>query len=63
MQPQKRIDPADVTVTTDTRSRARVISFPFLFPGGADGALIVCRLKDEKWVPSDEIKDILINFK
>lgn len=56
-----------IKVTRDSKSGARVINFPFEFPSapeedGARGVIIVCRLQDEEWVPSQNIKSITINF-
>lgn len=63
MSPQKKIEVTNLIVTTDARSKARIISSPFVFPDGSNGALIVCRLEDEAWKPFEDIKDITINFK
>jgi len=50
-------------VTQDKKSNARVINFPFEFPDGERGVLIVCRLEDSEWIPVQDIKSIIINFK
>ena len=51
-----------VPVTEDRRSHSRVISFPFEFPDGEKGAIIVLRLKDEEWKPSESIRSVNIVF-
>lgn len=51
-----------VEVTKDKKSRSRVISFPFEFSDGEKGAVIVLRLKDEDWEPTDSLKSITLNF-
>lgn len=50
-------------VTQDKKSRTRVVSFPFEFPDESRGVIIVCKVKDEEWVPSQDIVSININFK
>lgn len=49
-------------VLTDKKSKCRVINFEFELPDGEQAGLIICRLKDEEWVPIDDIKSIYINF-
>lgn len=49
-------------VAKDNKSKARVINFPFDFPSEDQGVIIVCRLKDEEWIPVNDIKSIIINF-
>ena len=51
-----------VQVAQDKKSRSRVISFPFEFPDGEKGAIIVLRLKDEDWVPKETLTSINLNF-
>jgi hypothetical protein len=51
-----------IKVTVDTRSKTRVINFPFEFPDGTKGVAIICRVKDEEWVPNTEIKSIKLTF-
>ena len=50
-------------VTVDPISKARIVSFPFEFPDGSDGLVILCKVKDVDWKPSKEIANININFK
>ncbi len=52
-----------VKVLTDKKSKSRVVNFPFEFPDGENGVLIMCRLQDNEWVPSKTIKSITIEFK
>ncbi len=52
-----------VKVITDRKSKSRVVNFPFEFPDGSNGVIILCRVKDEEWVPSTDISSITINFK
>lgn len=49
-------------VTRDLHSGARVMTIPFDFPSEEPACVIVCRLKDEDWVPSEDIKRIIIEF-
>ena len=51
-----------VKVHTDPKSKTRVINFPFDFPDDEKGVIIICRLTDEEWIPSQNIKSIAINF-
>lgn len=52
-----------VKVVTDKKSGSRVISFPFEFPSDDRGMIIICKIKDEEWFPSEDIDSISINFK
>lgn len=52
----------NVKVTSDKRSGSKVISLPFDFPDETRGILIVCRVRDEEWVPMNDIKSITIEF-
>ena len=52
-----------VKVHTDPKSKTRVINFPFDFPNDEKGVIIICRLSDEEWVPSEDIEEIAIKFK
>lgn len=51
-----------VKTTKDTKSRSRVINFPFEFPDNTKGVIIILRLKDEEWIPNEDINSILIKF-
>lgn len=53
----------NVKVTADKRSGSKIISLPFDFPDETRGILIVCRVKDEEWVPMNDIKSIKIEYK
>ena len=50
-------------VTKDKKSGTRVVNFPFEFPDETRGVIILCRVKDDEWVPSEDIESITINFK
>ena len=51
-----------VKVTEDKRTKTRIANFPFEFPDGTRGIVIVCRVKDKPWIPSKDITSININF-
>lgn len=51
-----------VKVIEDKRSSTRVAHFPFEFTDGTNGIMIICRVKDEPWKPSDDIKKITVLF-
>ena len=53
----------NIKTIEDKRSKTRVANFPFEFPNGTRGILIVCRVKDENWKPSNDIKSLNIEFK
>ncbi len=50
-------------VIKDAKSRTRVVNFPFEFPDDTRGVIIVCKVKDEDWIPSNDIDSKNINFK
>ena len=50
-------------VTSDKRSGAKVISLPFDFPDDTRGIVIICKIKEDNWVPMNEITSVVINFK
>lgn len=52
-----------IKVTTDKKSRTRVVNFPFEFPDGSPGVMIICKVKDEEWIPNSDIFSININFR
>lgn len=52
----------NVKVTEDKRSKARIANFPFEFPDGTRGILIVLKVKDEPWKPLKDIKSLHIHF-
>ncbi len=49
-------------VFVDTKTNARTIALPFRLPDGTSAVLMVCRLKDETWEPSKQIKSITIIY-
>lgn len=49
-------------VTKDAKSRTRVVNFPFEFPDETRGVMIICKIKDEEWIPSEDIRSINIIF-
>lgn len=51
-----------VKVIEDKRSATRVAHFPFEFTDGTNGIIIICRVKDQSWKPSKDIKKITIQF-
>ena len=52
-----------IRVTEDKKSKSRIINFPFDFPDETKGCIIILRLADEEWVPSNELSRISIDFK
>ena len=52
-----------IRVTTDAKSKSKIINFPFELRDGAQACMIIVRLSDEEWVPSDDIEEIAIKFK
>lgn len=52
-----------IRVETDPKSKTRVVSFPFDFPDDEKGVIIICRLTDEDWKPSEQLARISIDFK
>lgn len=51
-----------VKVTVDKKSKTRVINFPFEFPDGIPGVIVICRIKDTEWQPSKTISKVTIDF-
>lgn len=49
-------------VIRDPKSKARVMNFPFDFPDDEKGVVIICRIKDDEWTPSDDISSVVIVF-
>jgi hypothetical protein len=54
--------PEKISVYTDTKSGAKTIAFPLIFPDQSDGAIMVTRLKKTEWEPLKMIKSITIEF-
>jgi hypothetical protein len=52
----------NVKVIEDKKSKARVANFPFEFPDGARGVVILCRIEDEPWIPNKTITKITLQF-
>lgn len=50
-------------ISIDKKSGARVMSLPFEFPDGTDGIVIICKMTQLPWKPSDEILNLNVNFK
>lgn len=51
-----------IKVTEDKRTGSKIANFPFEFPDGKRGVLIVLRLSKERWEPDETIKNITIEF-
>jgi hypothetical protein len=49
-------------VIEDKKTKSRVFNAPFEFKDGTRGVIIIIRVKDEKWVPADDITNLIINF-
>lgn len=56
------IVPEGMKVNVDAQSGARYCAFAFRFLDGSHGAMTICRVKDEPWLPYKSIKGITINF-
>lgn len=52
-----------VKSTIDKHSRTRVVSFPFEFPDETRGVIIICKVKNKDWTPSDDITSLELKFK
>ena len=52
-----------IRVTEDKKSKSRIINFPFDFPDETKGCIIILRLADEEWVPSNDISRVIIEMK
>ena len=50
-------------VFEDTKSGARTIAFPIVFPDNSDGVLMVTRLKNQDFEPAKLIEKITVNYK
>lgn len=53
----------DISVAQDNVTHYPFIGFPFSFPDGTKGQIVVIRLKDEVWKPAKTMSSISINFK
>ncbi len=54
--------PEKVLPQTDKKTGAKSVYFPFQFPSGENGAIVVIKLVKMGWVPKDDIKKIKIDF-
>ena len=52
-----------IRVTTDPKSKSKVINFPFDFSDETKGVVIICRLDDGEWIPMNDISRITIDMK
>lgn len=55
--------PEKLLPITDKKSGAKSVYFPFQFPSGENGAIVLIKLVKMGWEPSTDISDIKINFK
>jgi hypothetical protein len=55
--------PEKLIPQTDKKSGAKSVYFPFQFPSGENGALVVIKLVKMGWIPINDIENILIKFK
>lgn len=63
MKKQEIVIKEDTKVFVDSKTNARTIALPFRLKDNSDAVVMVCRLKDEQWEPTKEIKNIIINYK
>lgn len=54
--------PVKLAVFEDKKTRARSVAFPFDYPTGEHGVIIMTKLNAIPWQPSDYVKSITINF-
>lgn len=52
----------DIAVYADSKTGARTIALPFRLPDKTSAVVMICKLKDEVWMPHKEIKSITINY-
>jgi hypothetical protein len=52
----------DAAVYIDKKTDAKTVAFPFSFPDGNKGVIMVTRLNKGQWTPIDTIKSIIINY-
>jgi hypothetical protein len=55
------IDPT-TKVTLEKKSNAKIINFPVDFADGSVGALILCKVTEDKWQPWKDISGITIHY-
>lgn len=54
--------PLKIATHQDKKTGARSAAFPFVFPDGENGVVIVTRLKDGEWKPSNHIEKITLHL-
>lgn len=54
--------PPNLQVFDDSRTHAKTVAFPFQFPDGINGVLMVSRLQRISWKPERIIKKITITY-
>lgn len=54
--------PNKLAVFEDKKTKVKSVAFPFTFPDGAHGYVTITRLRRTPWTPSDDIKNVVINF-
>lgn len=52
----------NVKVKKELKSGTQVFNFPFDFPDDEKGAIIICRLNEDEWIPYKTISKIIIEF-
>lgn len=50
-------------VFEDSKSGARTIAFPIVFPDNSDGVVMITRLKNQDFEPAKLIEKITLNYK
>lgn len=55
--------PEKLAVIPDKKTGAKSVYFPFQFPDGNMGAIIITKLVKMGWEPSSDIEKINISFK
>ncbi len=55
--------PPNLLPQTDKRTGAKSVYFPFQFPSGENGAIVLIKLVKMGWIPNDDIENIIIKFK
>lgn len=52
----------NVKVTSDKKSKSKIINFPFEFPDETKGVMVIIRLDRDEWIPTKDISNITIFF-
>ena len=55
--------PKNIGIHEDSRTKAKTMAVPIQFDIANSGILMLCKITNKKWIPSDEIESITINFK